>query len=241
MTFECFGAVLLQSQVDVLSLLRDTSPMAKIVLLLLLVFSVWSWGIILSKTLLLRRVRTESETFWRIFHKGKSLSEIATACESLRFTPLVPVFNAGADLLGRPGATLGCDSTHDSTRFVCAAYSDRKSADHSRNDCSSGAVYRFVRNRLGCTAHFHRTLERHVDNIARGRAGYRGRLDHHSVWPCSPPFPPSSSITSLFIRFEISAASWTSFKSTCSPFEKVTEADGIHHPRRQNTNGSGRN
>jgi biopolymer transport protein TolQ len=107
LTFGCFGVVLLQSQVDILSLLRDTSPMAKIVLLLLLVFSIGSWGIILSKMLLFRRVRTESETFWRIFRKGKSLSEIATACESLRFTPLVPVFNAGADLLGRTSATLG--------------------------------------------------------------------------------------------------------------------------------------
>jgi biopolymer transport protein TolQ len=85
--------------VDLVSLLRDTSPIAKIVLLLLLGLSIGSWGIILSKTLMLRRVRSESNTFWRIFRKGHSLSEISTACESLRFTPLVGVFNAGADLL----------------------------------------------------------------------------------------------------------------------------------------------
>jgi biopolymer transport protein TolQ len=65
----------------------------------LLVFSIWSWGIILSKVLLLRRVARESETFWKIFHKGRTLSEIATACETLRFTPLVGVLNSAVEVL----------------------------------------------------------------------------------------------------------------------------------------------
>jgi biopolymer transport protein TolQ len=64
-----------------------------------MIFSVWSWGIIFSKSLLLRKIRKESETFWKIFRRGQSLSEIRTACETLRFTPLAPVFAAGADLL----------------------------------------------------------------------------------------------------------------------------------------------
>ena len=86
------------SQADVLKLLlQETTAVAKVVLAILLIFSVVSWGIILSKTMLLRRVRRESETFWRIFRKGQSMSEIATASEALRFTPLVPVFNAGAE------------------------------------------------------------------------------------------------------------------------------------------------
>ncbi len=85
------------TQSDVLKLLlEETTPVAKAVLAILLLFSIASWGIILSKTLLLRRVRKESDTFWRIFRKGSSMSEIATASEALRFTPLVPVFNAGA-------------------------------------------------------------------------------------------------------------------------------------------------
>ena len=87
------------SELDFIALLRTTSPIARFVLAVLLVFSIWSWGIILSKSLLLRTIRRESEAFWKIFRKGQNLSEIATACETLRFTPLVPVFNAGADLL----------------------------------------------------------------------------------------------------------------------------------------------
>src|SRR5207302_9513061 len=59
----------------------------------------WSWGIIFSKSLLLRKIRKESETFWKVFRRGQNLSEIRTACETLRFTPLVPVLTAGGDLL----------------------------------------------------------------------------------------------------------------------------------------------
>jgi biopolymer transport protein TolQ len=96
--------MLIQSEIGLLSMLQETGPISKVVLLILLVFSVWSWGIILSKGLLLRKVRAESETFWRIFKKGQNLSEIGTACEVLRFTPLVPVFNSGAPLLAKKTA-----------------------------------------------------------------------------------------------------------------------------------------
>jgi biopolymer transport protein TolQ len=106
--FRNTAALLLQSSPgDVLSLLGQTSFTAKIVLVILLLFSIGSWGIILSKTLLLRKVRRESETFWRIFRKGQSFSEIGTALESLRFTPLVAVFNAGAEVLAPSGAATG--------------------------------------------------------------------------------------------------------------------------------------
>ena len=87
------------SEMDLIALLRTTSPITRFVLVVLIIFSVWSWGIILSKSLLLRKIQKESESFWKIFRKGQTLSEIGTACETLRFTPLVPVFNAGADLL----------------------------------------------------------------------------------------------------------------------------------------------
>ena len=94
--------MLIQAQVDFITLLRGTGPVARVVLFLLLCFSIWSWGIILSKLLLLRRVNRESETFWRIFRKGISLSEISAASETLRFTPLVPMLNSAVPLL-QPG------------------------------------------------------------------------------------------------------------------------------------------
>ena len=90
------------NDINVIELLRNTGLVNRLILLVLLIFSVWSWGIILSKVMHFRKVRQESELFWKIFRKGQSLSEIATACETLRFSPLVPVFNAGIDLL-QPG------------------------------------------------------------------------------------------------------------------------------------------
>jgi biopolymer transport protein TolQ len=93
--------MLIQSEIGLVSILQNTGMTSKIVLGILLVLSVWSWGVILGKALLLRKVRTESATFWRIFRKGKSLSEIGTAVEALRFTPLVAVFNSGAPMAAR--------------------------------------------------------------------------------------------------------------------------------------------
>jgi biopolymer transport protein TolQ len=88
------------NQVDLIEVLRQTTPVTWFVLGILLIVSVWSWGIILSKTLLLRKINRESETFWKMFRRGKSLSEIGTALETLHFTPLVPVFNAAAEKSG---------------------------------------------------------------------------------------------------------------------------------------------
>jgi len=94
------------NELDLIQVLRQTTTITRFVLAILLIFSVWSWGIILSKTLLLRKINRESETFWKIFHRGKNLSEISTACETLRFTPLVPVFNAGAEKTSMSVATV---------------------------------------------------------------------------------------------------------------------------------------
>lgn len=93
--------MLSQSEIGLVSILQNTGTTSKIVLSILLILSVWSWGVILAKALLLRKVRTESDTFWRIFRKGKSLSEIGTAVEALRFTPLVAVFNSGAPMAAK--------------------------------------------------------------------------------------------------------------------------------------------
>ena len=87
------------NELNLLEILRQTTTVTRFVLAVLLIFSIWSWGIIFSKTLLLRKIRKESEKFWKVFRHGQNLSEIRTACEMLHFTPLVPVFTAGADLL----------------------------------------------------------------------------------------------------------------------------------------------
>jgi biopolymer transport protein TolQ len=86
---------------NLVEVLQQTTPITRFVLAILLIFSVWSWGVILSKTLLIRKINRESETFWKIFRRGKNISEISTALETLRFTPLVPVFNSAAERSGK--------------------------------------------------------------------------------------------------------------------------------------------
>ena len=93
------GMWILQGGADVLALLSTTGLIARIVLLVLLMFSIASWAVILSKMLLFRKIRTESETFWNVFEKAKSLTEIIGVRETLRFTPLMPVFEAGYEML----------------------------------------------------------------------------------------------------------------------------------------------
>jgi biopolymer transport protein TolQ len=90
-----------QNDIGLVSMLMKTGTVSRIVLTILLFLSVWSWGVILAKALLLRKVRSESNTFWRIFRKGQTLSEIEAACEVLRFTPLVAVLNSGAPLVAQ--------------------------------------------------------------------------------------------------------------------------------------------
>jgi biopolymer transport protein TolQ len=84
---------------DLLNLVFTASPLAKAVLIVLLFFSLFSWAIIFKKYSTLRKVRKDSQTFIRMFRKSKRFSEISTACESLRNTPLVEVFQAGYEEL----------------------------------------------------------------------------------------------------------------------------------------------
>ena len=52
---------------EIVDLVGETGPVAKIVLLILLIFSLISWAIILSKWSVLRRARVQSGRFLRNF------------------------------------------------------------------------------------------------------------------------------------------------------------------------------
>ena len=106
MTYAFSAALFLQGE-DIALLLRNTSTISKVVLVILLGFSIASWSIILSKALLFKKMKTESAAFWRVFRKAQALSEIRTACENLHFTPLVRVFNAGYEILKPPAGSRG--------------------------------------------------------------------------------------------------------------------------------------
>src|SRR5262245_765700 len=67
----------------------------KIVMLLLLGFSVVSWAIIAYKARSVRRAYRESETFLDVFWSSKRLDAIYQRSETLSASPVSQVFRAG--------------------------------------------------------------------------------------------------------------------------------------------------
>ncbi len=88
---------LLQSvpQGEVWHLLANTGLVARIVLLILLAFSVLSWAIIFHKVRAFKAARRESLEFLRVFRQSKKLSEIRGFSRTLKLSPLPPVFESG--------------------------------------------------------------------------------------------------------------------------------------------------
>jgi biopolymer transport protein TolQ len=80
---------------DVFDLVWRAGPMGKLVLLILLGFSVASWAIIIHKWLLLRRVRRETRMFREIFAESDNLSLVYAATKQYYVSPLARIFAAG--------------------------------------------------------------------------------------------------------------------------------------------------
>lgn len=82
-------------QGSIFSLLSQTSGIALFILVLLLVFSLFSWTIILRKWLTFRQISQKSAEFIALFRKTPRLSEVGTACAHYRGSPLSGIFSAG--------------------------------------------------------------------------------------------------------------------------------------------------
>jgi biopolymer transport protein TolQ len=89
---------------EIVDLVGETGPVAKTVLLLLLIFSLVSWAIILSKWSVLRRARVQSGRFVRAFRKAQRLQDVAAVADQFRPSPLVGVFEGGFEEYRRQGA-----------------------------------------------------------------------------------------------------------------------------------------
>jgi biopolymer transport protein TolQ len=77
---------------EIATLIRQTGPVAKIVLFILLVFSLFSWAIILAKWGRFSRARVQSGRFLRAFRKAMRLQDVAAVAEQFKPSPLVAVF-----------------------------------------------------------------------------------------------------------------------------------------------------
>jgi biopolymer transport protein TolQ len=92
---------------EVVDMLANTGVVAKLVLLLLLAFSLLSWAIILTKWSLLRKARAQSGRFVRAFRKAQRLQDIAAVADQFKPSPLVGVFDGGFEEYKRQIAASG--------------------------------------------------------------------------------------------------------------------------------------
>jgi biopolymer transport protein TolQ len=82
-------------QLSTWDLVRTAGPVAKVVIVILLVFSVLSWAVIFSKWKSFRDARGANRQFLRAFRKAPGLPAVAVSSEQFRASPLVAVFDFG--------------------------------------------------------------------------------------------------------------------------------------------------
>jgi len=80
---------------EITNLIAQSGPVAKAVLVILLLFSVFSWAIMISKWGLFRKARVQSTRFVKAFRKAPRLQDIAPLASQFQPSPLVAVFEAG--------------------------------------------------------------------------------------------------------------------------------------------------
>jgi biopolymer transport protein TolQ len=78
-----------------IELFINTGPVVQVVIWVLVLFSVGSWGIILYKIVQTSRARRESERFESIFWESRNLASIHNASVGLVHSPVAQVFRAG--------------------------------------------------------------------------------------------------------------------------------------------------
>jgi len=95
------AAQLAGHQESVLDMVLGSGLVVRVVLVILLLFSVGCWGIALAKSREMRRARRQSERFVEIFWDAKNLSAIQAASVDLKESPVAQVFRGGYQELQR--------------------------------------------------------------------------------------------------------------------------------------------
>lgn len=119
--------------IDFVKLIADGTWLSKSVLLILLLFSAVSWGIILLKIWQYRRAARDTGTFLQVFRKSTKFSEVQSITASVPASPLVGIFQAGyAELntqLRQPSVRGGSNPDVDAKPAAGAARPTLRSLD----------------------------------------------------------------------------------------------------------------
>ena len=82
------------ANISLLALFLQSHIIVKCVIVGLLLASIWSWAIIVDKTLLYRRVRKQMDRFEKVFWSGQSLEELYRSLSGRTPTAMASVFVA---------------------------------------------------------------------------------------------------------------------------------------------------
>ncbi len=87
--------IMMPEQHSIIDMMFGSGPVVQTVLYLLIIISVWSWAITISKYLQFRRAKQHSDEFRDIFWESRNLARIDDATRRLEGSPLAKVFIAG--------------------------------------------------------------------------------------------------------------------------------------------------
>lgn len=95
-----FTSVLVSAQPDgfepsVFGMIMNAGLVGKLVLLMLFLFSIISWGIVIHKLKIYRKINSETETFQDAFSRRAQLEQIYNLAKRLKNCPMARVFLAG--------------------------------------------------------------------------------------------------------------------------------------------------
>jgi len=87
--------VLLPADLDLWDIIQTLRPVPIAVIVILVLFSLLSWTIVISKSSIFSRARRANRNFLRAFRKASNLQAVAMASEQFSAAPLVAVFDFG--------------------------------------------------------------------------------------------------------------------------------------------------
>jgi biopolymer transport protein TolQ len=76
-------------------IIQNLRPVPLAIIVLLILFSLFSWTIVFSKSSVFSRARRENRNFLRAFRKADNLQTVAIASEQFASAPLVAIFDFG--------------------------------------------------------------------------------------------------------------------------------------------------
>jgi len=87
--------VLVPADLSLWDIVQNLRPVPLAIIVILILFSLFSWTIAFSKSSVFGRARRENRNFLRAFRKANNLQAVAMASEQFTSAPLVAVFDFG--------------------------------------------------------------------------------------------------------------------------------------------------